>query len=246
MPSKVTSLNRVRVGEIWRYPVKSLHGEMLSSADVELDGLVGDRVLHVRDNRGVLTGRTHRRLLSLRATTGEADPLVQGHPWYDPEAAELVRAAAGPDARLAAYQGPERYDVLPMLVATDAEVARLDIDRRRLRPTLLLTGTQPQEERSWPGHALHIGPELVLGVDSVRLRCIVTTVDPDTAEPDREVLRRIHRDFASRVALNCWVITPGTLTLGDAVAITPLPQAADRDPYLTRPTSWIAGGNYPA
>ena len=239
-------MSRVRVGEIWRYPVKSLHGEMLTSADVDLGGLVGDRVLHVRDNQGVLTGRTHSRLLPLRATTGQDGPLIQGHPWDHPEAAKLLRAAAGPEARLAAYQGPERYDVLPMLVATDAEVARLDVDRRRLRPNLLLTGTWPEEERSWPGRALHIGPDLVLGVDSVRLRCIVTTVDPDTAEPDRNVLRRIHRDFGSRIALNCWVITPGTLTVGDAVAITALPHATERDPYLTRPTSWIGGGNYPA
>ena len=33
----------MRVAELWRYPVKSLQGERLTSADVGPEGLAGDR-----------------------------------------------------------------------------------------------------------------------------------------------------------------------------------------------------------
>ncbi len=39
----------VRVEQIWRYPVKSLRGELLDSAVIEPRGLVGDRLWAVRD-----------------------------------------------------------------------------------------------------------------------------------------------------------------------------------------------------
>jgi len=46
----------------------------------------------------------------------------------------LVRRAAGEDAWLAEDDGPERFDVLPLLVATDGAVAAFGRDIRRLRP----------------------------------------------------------------------------------------------------------------
>jgi len=61
----------MRVAELWRYPVKSLAGERLESAELTVNGIVGDRVVHVRDERGrVITARTHPRLLALHATLG--------------------------------------------------------------------------------------------------------------------------------------------------------------------------------
>jgi uncharacterized protein YcbX len=38
------------VAEIWRYPVKSMRGERLDAAEIEVDGLAGDRVLAVYDD----------------------------------------------------------------------------------------------------------------------------------------------------------------------------------------------------
>ena len=45
----------------------------------------------------------------------------------------------------------------------------------------------------------------------------MTTFDPDTLEQDLEVLKRIHREFDRRLALNCYVIRGGILSVGDAV-----------------------------
>jgi uncharacterized protein len=52
------------------------------------------------------------------------------------------------------------------------------------------------------------------------------------------VLRRIHREFDTKVALNCWVAHPGTLRLGDGVEVVDLD--------LPRPArgGWILGAPY--
>jgi uncharacterized protein YcbX len=60
----------MRLDGLWRYPVKSLGGEALDAAELTDDGIPGDRVVHVRNDRGPLTGRTRHGLLTLPATTG--------------------------------------------------------------------------------------------------------------------------------------------------------------------------------
>jgi hypothetical protein len=210
----------MRLVELWRYPVKSLAGEPLEAADLTANGIVGDRIVHVRgaDDR-VITSRTRPRLLGLRGTLGaDGEPLVNGRPWTDPESAVNVRAAAGDGARLVAYQGPERFDVLPLLVATDGAIARLGADRRRLRPNIIIGGVEGLAERGWPGRRLRIGPALI-EVVKLRGRCVMTTFDPDTQEQDLSVLRRIVSDFGGRMALDCSVIEGGRLRVGDPVEL---------------------------
>src|SRR5262249_19377129 len=52
------------VGEIWRYPVKSMGGERLDIPALTADGIPGDRVVHARDASHVLTARSHPALLA--------------------------------------------------------------------------------------------------------------------------------------------------------------------------------------
>lgn len=243
--TRPASASALSISQLWRYPIKSLHGELLDRADITADGLAGDRVLHVRGDRGLLTGRTRHDLLTLRATSDTTGhTLVDGEPWDSPAAAELIRQRAGDDARLVRHSGRRRFDVLPLLVATQSDIDRLAVDGRRLRPNLVIAGAEPGEERRWPGRSLHIGPRVILGVDSVRLRCIVTTIDPDDGAQDLDVLRRIHRDFDSRIALNCWVIRGGSIHRHDTVRVEPLPsQAATTHPGYD---SWITGAHYPS
>jgi hypothetical protein len=235
----------MRVAEIWRYPVKSLRGEMLDETGLTSGGIPGDRVVHVSGPRGLLTGRTRHELLTLPARTGaDGEPIVGGHPWDSPQAAAQIAAAAGPDARLVRDSAPERFDVLPLLVATDTEIARLGVDRRRLRPNLVIAGVAEGAERHWPGHALRIGTTLI-GMLSLRDRCIVTTIDPDSGAQDLEVLRRIRREFDGSVALDCWVLAEGAVHVGDPVEVVPLPRRlpAHGQP---RPGGWVTGRPYPA
>jgi MOSC domain-containing protein len=228
----------VHVAGLWRYPVKSLAGEALTVAHLTDNGIQGDRTVHIAGPHGVLTGRTRHRLLTIPAHHGpDGVPHVASHPWHSPEAAAIVRAAAGPDARLALHSGPERFDVLNLLVATDGAVAALGADVRRLRPNLLIGGVPADAERDWPGHTLAIGDTLV-GVHAPRQRCVVTTIDPDSGEQDLDVLRRIRRRFGNAIALDCWVIRPGTVRLGDEVVLQP---GNARPDHIG---GWVLGARY--
>jgi uncharacterized protein YcbX len=223
---------------LWRYPVKSLSGEALHTAQVTLDGIEGDRYVHVADAQGPLTGRTRHGLLTIDAGTGpDGVPRVAGHPWDSPEAARVIREAAGPHARLVDYRGPERFDVLNLLVATDGAVTEFGSDVRRLRPNILIGAVDDDAEHRWPGHAITIG-EAVIGVHSARPRCIVTTIDPDNGRQDLDVLRHIRRRFGNELALNCWVIQPGTISVGDPVTLRRIAEQP------ARIGGWITGAPY--
>jgi uncharacterized protein YcbX len=207
------------VGEIWRYPVKSMGGEQLEVTVLTADGIPGDRIVHARADHEVLTARSHPALLGFRARLGpDEEPLVDGEPWSSEAIAARVRQAVGPKARLARFDGPERFDVLPLLVATDGAIAALGMDRRRFRPNILVTGATADAERSWPGKRLRIGGA-VIGVASLRQRCVMTTYDPDTQVQDISVLRRIVHERGGRLALDCRVIEPGRVALGDPVEL---------------------------
>ena len=227
------------MSQLWRYTVESLRGEPLTSATLTSDGVEGDRVVHVAGLRGPVTGRTRHGLLTLAATTGpDGAPQVDGRRWDSGHAAELVRRHAGPQARLVADRSPERFDVLNLLVATDGAVERFGHDVRRLRPNLVLSGIAADREPELPGMALSIGTA-VIGVHSVRQRCIVTSIDPDTGRQDLDVLRRIRDVFGNQLALNSWVIRAGIVKVGDVVRVVPLPEPPDRI------GGWIVGAAYP-
>jgi uncharacterized protein len=215
------------VSELWRYPVKSMAGERLSVADLSSSGIAGDRVVQVRNGRGrVVTSRTHPALLGHHATldsTGE--PLVDGRPWTDPGVLAAVRQIAGPAARLVRNDSLERFDVLPLLVATDGALAAFGRDSRRLRPNLVIGGVRGLEERTWPGSYLRIG-EAIVRVQDLRGRCVMTTFDPDTLAHDPEVLRDIVRRFGGELALNCDVVQGGLIQVDQKAELHPTIETA--------------------
>jgi uncharacterized protein YcbX len=228
----------MRVGQLWRYPVKSMRGERLESAHLTTNGVAGDRLIHLRNTNGVVTARTRHQLLGLSAVTApEGQVLVDGHPWDGPLAATLIEDAAGRGVEAVRYAGRERFDVMQLLVATDGGIEALGYDGRRLRPNIVIEGVDGLAERSWPGRALRVGDALI-GVLKLRARCVTTTIDPDTGVLDPNVLRRINREFDGRCALDCWVEREGTIRIGDQVTVV--------DEELVPPErgGWIVGAPY--
>ena len=111
---------------------------------------------------------------------------MDGRPWNSPEVAADVVEIGGPGAKLVRFDGAERFDVLPLLVATDGAIAAFGHDGRRLRPNIVIGGVDGLAEREWPGGCLRIGKALI-GVQDLRSRCIMTSYDPDTQVQDKEI-----------------------------------------------------------
>src|SRR5262245_49849116 len=120
----------MKLAQIWRYPVKSMAGERLKCARIGPLGIEGDRVVHVENaRRHVITARTHHRLLGHHATLHESgEPLVDGLLWSDPKIRKDIVNIVGPGARLIHDESSIRFDVLPLLVATDGAIAAFGRD----------------------------------------------------------------------------------------------------------------------
>lgn len=210
----------MKVVELWRYPVKTMAGEPLERARIGPLGIEGDRVVHVEDaGGGVVTSRSHPRLLGHRGVLGPGgQPLVDGRPWGAPEVTSEIVDIVGPGAKLVRFDGAERFDVLPLLVATDGAIAAFGHDRRRLRPNIVVGGVKGLAERDWPGAFLRIGG-VVIGIQELRQRCVMTSYDPDTQVQDKGITREIFRRLGGRLALDCFVLEGGEIAVGDEVEL---------------------------
>jgi hypothetical protein len=151
-----------------------------------------------------VTARTYPDLLGLRGT----DAGVQA----------AIEKLVGPGARLVGDESPDRFDVLPLLVATDGAIAEFGRDGRRLRPNIVVGGVKGLEERNWEGGELLVG-DVTIGIHDLRARCNMTMVDPDTLDYDPNVLRDIVKRFGGKLALNCSVIKGGEIRVGQEVIV---------------------------
>ncbi len=208
------------IKELWRYPVKSMGGEPLQRARLTPAGIPGDRIVQVQYGQGrTATARTFPDLLGFHAVLDDAGtPSVDGRPWNHPEVLAAVQKIVGPDARLVRYESLDRFDILPLLVATDGAIAEFGRDRRRLRPNLIIGGVEGMAERAWEGGRILTG-DVVIGIHDLRGRCNMTTFDPDTLAHDPNVLRDIVRRFGGKLALNCDVIAGGEIQVNQEVRV---------------------------
>ena len=212
----------MNVAELWRYPVKSMRGESLQEAEVLQTGIRGDREIVVLSSarKRVITARTHHALLSLQGgfSPDTEKATINGFQWDSPAARELAGQAAGERVELLHVPVTERFDVLPLLVATDGAIQAIGLDRRRFRPNILIGGVEGLAERQWEGKRIRLGA-VQIHAAQLRSRCVMTTYDPDTLEQDRSVLFRIVSDFDGTMALDCSVLKAGTIRVGDPVTV---------------------------
>ena len=233
----------MRVAELWRYPVKSLQGERLTSGEVGPEGLAGDRQWALFD---VATGfgLTARRVPDLLFLTGRLRPdgsaevgLPDGSvtsddavlsDWLDRPV--VLRAAAdAPGERR--YENPHEvgeageYD---WDAFTGARGAFHDSSRTRV--SLLSTGTLGTWDRrrfranvvlEGAGEDALVGRRVQLGgaeLDVVKQvsRCVmVTRPQPGAIGRDTGVLKTIHRERGGCLAIGALVARAGTVAVGD-------------------------------
>lgn len=231
----------MRVLEIWRYPVKSLQGERLESAEVGPQGLVGDRGFAIFD-AGTGFGLTARRQpqLLFAAARARADGTVEitlpdGSVAEDDAALSSwlerpVVLRSTEEVRDRRFENPvdfenEAGEWQPFAGSNgafhDSGQANVSLvstatiggwDRRRFRSNLLLDG---DGEDALVGSVIRVGSS-ELDVGKRIERCVMTTrPQPGGIEKDLDVLRTIHRERGGDLAVGAVVVQPGSLAVGD-------------------------------
>jgi uncharacterized protein YcbX len=212
-------VSELRVAELWRYPVKGLRGERLEEVEVAKDGIPGDRGLAVVDERGIVTGRRKQRMIGLPATiNGDGETLIDGHPWNSSESAAAIRDVAGDDARLVEPEWGHEFDEAPILLLSDGSINQLGYDHRRFRPNIYFEGADGPVELDWVGRRVRVG-DLVLEAYKNDVRCVITTIDPDTIEVDLDVLKRTNEELDGVMGVYCRIVEPAAVRVGDSVAV---------------------------
>lgn len=171
------------VEDLWRYPVKSMAGERLTQAPVDVRGILGDRLYAVRDTDGKLGGGADtRRFVRM-------DGLLGFHAAYLPDLTPVITLPDGctvrgddehvhwaisdgldrPGVTLVREDVISHFDSEPLHVVTTTSLRLADTtpDRRRVRPNVVLRITDDDSahpERAWVGRELHIGTHLVVAV----------------------------------------------------------------------------------
>ena len=217
-----------RIGQIWRYPVKSLGGERLESCAINETGLEGDRrwaLVDSQPNRAgkLLTIRQDERLMTYKArlANGSVEVLTPDRSTR-PLDQSLVTAfgeLAGRSLTLRDRAG-HNFDDSPVLIVNLATVAAfgLDagvvVDHRRFRANLFLDSLEPGEEIGWLGRRVQAG-DTELEVVKRCERCVVITKDPDTTEESPELLRILTERHDAFMGVYCRVTRTGTISVGD-------------------------------
>ncbi len=215
------------VRALWRFPVKSMRGEKVETADLTEAGFVGDRAHALIDaeTRSVLTGKTPRvgpKLFGCRAAFVETPGLRDALPPVcitlpdgtsvrsdDPYVHAVLTRHLGRPVYLERAVPPDFFfDLFAVSVLTTSTLDRLSelrpgsrFDERRFRMNVIVdTGDRGFVENGWPGHGLRLGDSAGLSVVMPDPRCVMTTLAQDGLPKDPEVLRTLARENRLEVA----------------------------------------------
>ena len=235
-----------RVGEVealFRYPVKSMSGELLEVADLGWHGLDGDRRLafHRLGDRGGFPWLTATKLpeLILFAPQRRGPAIGGSLPTHvrTPEgeeldvfgqelAAEVGRRHGSPVEMTHLNRGIfDEASISVITSTTVGEIGRLAAQRpdaRRFRPNIVIASLRsiPFEEEDWVGGVLSFGEGnegAVIGVTNHDKRCSMVNLDPDSARPAAEVLKAIVRVRDNKAGVYGTVTRRGRLTVGQPI-----------------------------
>jgi len=236
----------IRIGEveaIFRYPVKSMGGEVMDMADLGWHGVDGDRRLAFRreDDRGGFPWLSAGKLPELilfaplrRGPSGAGDlpthvrtPDGEELPVFGQElATEVGRRHRSPVQMMHFRNGIfDEANISVITSATVGEIGRLAAQRpdvRRFRPNILIASRRsvPFEEEEWVGGVLYFGEGPDVGAVAVTNRderCSMVNLDPDSARPAAEVLKAIVRVKDNKAGVYGTVIRRGRLAVGQHI-----------------------------
>ncbi|GAA5081074.1 hypothetical protein HNP84_001932 [Thermocatellispora tengchongensis] len=235
------------VTALYRWPVKSLRGEALTSARLDERGLAGDRAYTLIDQRPQRAGTrlTVRQVPGMLAweaaypATCDGSPEPAGEPvlysptgaayaWNDPELPAALAESYGIPLELRAAAGQQ--DRGPTVLVTFeasrralSEELGAEVDVRRFRPNVHLDTGLPAfaEEAYGEGFSLTIGETTleIIGPDSGPcIRCAVPSWDVHGRERWPELQKHLIVTHENKFGLIMRVTRAGTVAIGDPVS----------------------------
>jgi uncharacterized protein len=223
---------------LWRYPVKSMAAEALTTAPVSWAGMAGDRrwalvrpasgsngfPWHtIRENPAMWTyvprllspDRPDRSAIEVRTPDGSTYDLT------DPRLADEL----GTGLRVMRLDRG-LFDAMPISLITTATASALcglagvPANELRFRPNIVITSATgaPYAEERWVGSTLRIG-DVAVRVDRRDSRCVIVNVNPGTGQPDGPVLKIIGQHRRTYAGVYGTTVKPGRLDVGDEVTI---------------------------
>ncbi|MCA9831384.1 MAG: MOSC domain-containing protein [Dehalococcoidia bacterium] len=236
------ALNRIgTVSSAWRYPVKSMGGERLASAEVTLQGISADRMFAYvqatsRSPFPWLTGREMAAILQYRPEWETGDG---GRPSLFVRTPSGGRFAVGSDelkSELERESGREIYflpnyrgsfDVAAITFMTNAtvngiaELSQTPPEPGRFRMNFYVEtgGNRPFQENEWVGKVLRLGDGARVAITEKDKRCAMITLAPHGGAPVTPVLAAVARENEAYAGVYGSVLTPGTVNEGDEVFV---------------------------
>ena len=221
-----------RVAQIWRYPVKSMHGEEVANARLTADGLEHDRLyafespaapagmlrLPAQDRRELLRFTAWQRDAGVEVVTPAGLRLAVDSPEL------LAELPAG--VRLT-YESTPQTDVRPLAliglrtVESVSEGLGVALDARRFRANLLLDLPEPFLEDSFVGRTLRVGSTAMLRILERDPRCRFIAFDPidPFGQPLIPLMKYLDRHHQTRAGVYAAVLTPGPIARGDEIVL---------------------------
>ena len=230
-----------KILQLARYPVKSMRGESLSATTLTLQGVPEDRryAFVQAASRSAFPWLTARQIPDLL----RYKPAVEAE-----EPGEVVVAVTTPDGRklpidseelgreietrsgrvlFLLHDGRGSYDAAPIslisrqTVACIAEESGTEVNPWRFHPNLLvdLQDGAAFEELNWVGRILRIGDTARVATTEADQRCVMITLDPETAISSPSVLRSVVQQHNQCAGVYGTILTPGEVRIGDAISL---------------------------
>jgi MOSC domain-containing protein len=234
-----------RIRAIFRYPVKSMAGELLDVARLGWHGLEGDRRLAFRrlnDKSGFpwLTASKLPQLLRYQPFGCDGNPAgplpthvrTPDGKEYELRSHELredVSRRYGSDLELMNFKHGI-FDEASISVISFSTVAGIerecgrDLDLRRFRPNIAMDTDNVAlfAEDSWVGRTLMFGEGnsgAAVRITMKDERCVMVNLDPDTAESDSRVMKTVVRLNENYAGVYGTVVRAGELRVGQVVTL---------------------------
>lgn len=233
---------------LYRWPVKSLRGETLTTARLDHRGLAGDRAYALIDERPAhsgkrLTVRQSPRLLHWEAAypaTCDGSPEPSGPPvlyapgggawaWDDPDLPGALAEFCGHPVSLRAADGQQDRGPT-VLVTFEASLRALErelgaeVELTRFRPNLHLDLDAPAfvEESLRDGAVITVG-EVTLKTEGEHtgpcIRCTVPSWNPGGTERWPELQRHLIAEHANTFGMIMRVTGPGVVRIGEPATL---------------------------